>query len=109
MRLAYPTIHFMATVKIFKDAGSAATVELFKSAGLRCFMKIDQPVGMEILCQEGQAWVTQDGDRRDYFLGPGEAMRFTRAGKVLVSSLGSCTCAVRDPDGHAILLAIERR
>jgi len=83
-------------------------IEVPESRGLRCFVKLDHPVGVEIRCRKGAAWVTQEGDPRDHVLAPGEAIRFARAGRVLVSAVGACTCEIRSQDEQPMLLAVER-
>ena len=40
-----------------------------------------------LFCLEGQVWVTQEGDIRDYLLGSGDAFLVTLPGLVLVRAL----------------------
>jgi len=51
--------------------------------------------GSTLLCDTGVLWVTQAGDYQDYVLLPGQKMKVTRRGKVLVE-------AMRDADFHVL-------
>jgi Protein of unknown function (DUF2917) len=44
-------------------------------------------LGRRVECVSGSIWITQDGDRRDVVLGPGEAFEFDRRGDAIVSAL----------------------
>ena len=61
-----------------------------------------QTVHHRIECIGGTLWITQDGDRRDTVLGPGESFTFDRRGDALVSALDDSrfllleTCAPSD-------------
>lgn len=43
-------------------------------------------VGRSVECLSGSLWITQDGDRRDIVLGPGEAFAFDRRTDALLSA-----------------------
>ncbi len=43
--------------------------------------------GRRLECIAGSIWITQDGDRRDIVLAPGEAFTFDRQGDAIVSAL----------------------
>lgn len=43
--------------------------------------------GERLVCSHGHLWVTQDGDPRDVFVGPGENFLFDRRGTVVVHAL----------------------
>lgn len=49
--------------------------------------RVAEPLGRRVECLSGVLWVTQDGDRRDIVLEPGEAFDFDRAHGVLLSAL----------------------
>lgn len=51
-------------------------------------LRLREPAGRHIGVVRGVAWVTQDGDPRDYVLGSGESFRFDRNGVALVMPLG---------------------
>ena len=43
--------------------------------------------GRSVECLSGSLWITQDGDRRDIVLAPGECFAFDRPGDALISAL----------------------
>lgn len=51
-------------------------------------LRLRDGAGRHIGVVRGVAWVTQDGDPRDYVLGSGESLRLERDGLVLVMPLG---------------------
>jgi hypothetical protein len=53
--------------------------DIFKLSG--------DPRGVQISAIEGQLWVTQQGDPSDYLLHPGEKVKISRQGTVLVQSI----------------------
>lgn len=44
--------------------------------------------GLLIRCMGGGAWITQEGDSRDYILRSGGEFRITRRGKVMIQGFG---------------------
>ena len=48
---------------------------------------IEHGRGMQIELWDGELWITQERDSRDYLIGPGTAFRLEREGLVLVSAL----------------------
>ena len=53
-------------------------------------------VGRSIECLSGSLWITQDGDRRDIVLGPGEAFTFDRRTDALLSAFDDSRYVVLD-------------
>ncbi|HEX2540077.1 MAG TPA: DUF2917 domain-containing protein [Caldimonas sp.] len=49
--------------------------------------RVARPLGRRVECVSGVLWVTQDGDRRDIILEPGDAFDFDRSEGVLISAL----------------------
>jgi hypothetical protein len=45
--------------------------------------------GRAIRCLSGAAWITQEGDGRDYVLDPGEELFIDREGVVVIQGLGN--------------------
>ena len=43
--------------------------------------------GSTLFCDTGILWVTQAGDYQDYVLYPGQAMKISKRGKVLVQAM----------------------
>jgi hypothetical protein len=52
-------------------------------------LTLDAARPVEIGCQSGQLWITQDNDVRDVVLSPGERFVSDRAGTVLVHALSN--------------------
>jgi hypothetical protein len=50
--------------------------------------------GVSISCLEGDLWITQQGDSRDYMIGPGERFVVDAPGRVVVSSLHQAEIAM---------------
>lgn len=50
--------------------------------------RVRAALGKRVECVSGSIWITQDGDRRDVLLAPGDAFEFDRPGDALVSALG---------------------
>jgi hypothetical protein len=52
--------------------------------------------GRSVECLSGSIWITQDGDRRDIVLGPGEAFAFERRVDALLSAFDDSRYVVLD-------------
>ena len=48
---------------------------------------IEHGKGMQIELWDGELWITQEGDNRDYVIGPGSSFRIGREGIVLANVL----------------------
>ena len=53
-------------------------------------------VGRVVECLSGSIWITQDGDRRDVVLGPGEAFAFDRRTGAILSAFDDSRYVVLD-------------
>ena len=53
-------------------------------------------MGRSVECLSGSLWITQDGDRRDIVLGPGEAFAFDRRTDALLSAFDDSRYVVLD-------------
>ena len=58
---------------------------------------IEHGRGVEIELWDGELWVTQEGDRRDYLIGPGTRFRLEREGIVLANSLKGARITLTAP------------
>lgn len=56
--------------------------------------------GATLECLAGQLWVTQDGRREDWILGPGERLRIEGRAPVVVSATREARMAIRRPEGR---------
>jgi hypothetical protein len=52
--------------------------------------------GTRIAPRCGSVWVTQEGDRKDHIVGPGETLVVARAGRTVVQALRRSRVAIRD-------------
>ena len=50
-------------------------------------LRIADGDGTVLSVHEGGMWLTQEGDRRDRYLGPGDSFRLDRAGLAIASAL----------------------
>ncbi len=51
------------------------------------FARIEDGRGVRLYVREGELWITQEGDRRDYYVGAGESFQLDRDGVALASAL----------------------
>lgn len=61
-------------------------------------LSLDDACGMRIHAREGTVWVTEEGERRDFVVGPGEAFRVRRGGRTLVQAMAAALVALRAGD-----------
>lgn len=75
-------------------------------------LSLQDAAGVGITCLAGRLWITQEGDGRDFVLGPGQSLRIARAGLTLVSAIESSRLSVRAPRrrrfGHRWWLPVRR-
>jgi Protein of unknown function (DUF2917) len=50
-------------------------------------LRIANGDGTLLSVHEGELWLTQEGDRRDRYLGPGDSFQLDRAGLAIASAL----------------------
>ena len=58
-------------------------------------LSLDDASGMRILPSAGTLWITEEGEPRDFVVGPGEAFVVTRAGRTLVQAVGPARVTLR--------------
>ncbi len=59
-------------------------------------LRVEPGTRVEITCLTGVLWVTQEGDARDLFLGPGESFKLLPRGVTLVAALEPATVRLLD-------------
>lgn len=47
---------------------------------------------LKVVNVDGSAWITLEGDRNDYVIGPGEELRLTGEGRVVIEALTPLAC-----------------
>ena len=58
---------------------------------------IEHGRGMQIELWDGELWITQEGDDRDYIIGPGARFRLDREGVVLANGLKGARITLTAP------------
>jgi hypothetical protein len=61
-------------------------------------MRIEDGRGMRVHVREGAVWITQEGDRRDYYISAGGSLRLTRDGRTVIAAVRHASIAVTSPD-----------
>jgi hypothetical protein len=51
--------------------------------------------GLQLFCGSGRLWVTQQGDSRDYLLGPDQSHTVSCRGRVVIFALSPATLQTR--------------
>jgi len=59
---------------------------------------LDDACGTNIHAHDGIVWITEEGEVRDFVVGPGEAFLVTRPGRTLVQAMVASRVALRDED-----------
>jgi len=59
-------------------------------------LRVEPGTRIEIACLSGVLWVTQEGDWRDLFLGPGESFNLLARGVTLVTALEPASVRLLD-------------
>jgi hypothetical protein len=52
--------------------------------------------GTRIVARSGSVWVTEEGDRQDHIMGPGDARVVARPGRTVVQALSPSRIALRE-------------
>ena len=62
------------------------------------FFSLDDACGTRIQSCEGTVWITEEGEPRDFVVGPGDAFLVTRPGRTLVQAMAPSRVALLDED-----------
>ena len=81
----------MKTSLLFRATGVSLSSPRPRAAHLRNGESevIDSAAGLRLRVIEGTLWLTQSGDSADHILTAGEIFTSTRAGRIVVESLGA--------------------
>jgi hypothetical protein len=52
--------------------------------------------GTRIVARSGSVWVTEEGDRQDHIMGPGDARTVARGGRTVVQALAPSRIGLRE-------------
>ena len=58
-------------------------------------VELDGTHNVELRVQHGKVWLTQEGDGRDYVIGPSEPFRIFANGPCLIQALGAAEISLR--------------
>jgi len=72
---------------VVPSKASPPCVQVLKLAG-GSVTPIEDGLGLSVHCQAGTIWVTQENDRRDIVLAPGQSFALDRRGRALLYALG---------------------
>jgi hypothetical protein len=64
--------------------------------------RIEDGKGLLITLRDGELWITQERDRRDYVLRPGESFRLDRPGVAVISAMRRSALTVTAPTTAAL-------
>jgi hypothetical protein len=70
--------------------GQQGSMQLARGA----FARVGGMKGAVIQVQQGELWITQEGDRRDYLVGAGQSFRVQRSGVILAHALRSSSLSL---------------
>lgn len=65
--------------------------------GRGAFARIQDAKGLLVQVHQGELWITQEGDRRDYVVSTGESFRVRRGGRMLAYALRSSSLSLIAP------------
>ena len=57
---------------------------------------LDDAQGTRIVARSGTVWITEEGENRDYIVGPGDALVVARSGRTIVQALQSAWISLSD-------------
>jgi len=73
-------------------------------------LRLEEAAGLVVEVSQGEVWLTQERDPRDYFLRAGDWLRIDRSGTVVISAVGSdawlALTALHSRPGRAALAAV---
>ena len=61
-------------------------------------VSLDDACGTRIQSRDGAVWITEEGEPRDFVVGPGEAFVVTRPGRTVVQAMAATRVALRGED-----------
>lgn len=73
----------------------------------RQLMRVQDGRGTVVRVHDGAVWITQEGDRRDYYVPARGSFTLTRDGLTLISALGRASIALTSPFERAAAARIE--
>jgi len=75
--------------------------------GRGSLVRIEDGRGMLVRVASGSVWITEEGDQRDRFVGPGGRFRVVSSGVTLISAISRSTIALSSPYEHGFARRID--
>jgi len=66
------------------------------------FVRLEHAKGVLFRVRDGELWITQEGDRRDYYVKAGESFRLDRDGTALACALRASRVSLSSPTTAAL-------
>ena len=60
-------------------------------------MRLDDPRGVEVSCESGRVWITEERGLDDYWLQAGDRVRLTRRGLAIVEATQAARVRIISP------------
>ncbi|HEY2628478.1 MAG TPA: DUF2917 domain-containing protein [Usitatibacter sp.] len=60
-------------------------------------MRLDDPRGVEVACDAGRVWITEERGPDDFWLLPGESVRLTRRGLAILEATQAARVRITSP------------
>jgi Protein of unknown function (DUF2917) len=60
-------------------------------------MRLDNPAGVEVACETGRVWITEERGLDDFWLQAGDRVRLTRHGLAIVEATQSARVRITAP------------
>ena len=65
--------------------------------GVNGMLTLQDGTGAQIICRSGSLWVTQEGEARDWVVGPDDGLTIRRSGRTVVTALESSSLTLIPP------------
>jgi hypothetical protein len=59
-------------------------------------LTLDDAAGTRIVLRSGTVWITEEDDRNDHIVGPGDALIVARGGRTVIQALQPAWISLRD-------------
>ena len=60
-------------------------------------LRVESPRGLEVVCDSGHLWITEEAQPDDVWLGPGQRVRLVGHGLAVLEAKGDARLRIRAP------------